>query len=99
MFFNQVGAVMDEKNQIGEAVLLRQPDLMFEQRFAGNGNHRLGQVAEPFAQPRAGAAGENDELPRHDQEFSATISATARSTAWLEVSRGDQPSFVNFSTT
>ena len=81
-------------------MFFRQLDLVLQQRFAGDGNHRLGQIAEPCARPRARAAGEDDKLARHQEFFtSATISpVTARSTAWFEVSRGDQPSFFNFST-
>ena len=82
MLFDQVGAIMDEKNEVGETMLPGQFHLMFQQRLAGHGNHRLGEVAQPCAQSGAGAAGQDDQLAGHyELLISATISATARSTA------------------
>ena len=82
MIFDEVGAVMDEEDEVGETVGAGEFHLVFQQGVAGHGDHGLGQVAEARPQPGAGPAGEDDELPGHGQALiSRTISATARSTA------------------
>ena len=55
-------AVVDEEDEVREAVRLGQLDLVFEQGFASDGNHRLRQIAKAILQARARAAREDDGL-------------------------------------
>ena len=97
MFLNEIRTVMNEENQVRETEAMAKLHLMFQQRLARDGNHRLGQIAQPLAQSRARAAGKNDRLPAHRPVTSRTISSTERSTASSEVRRGFQPSVFSFS--
>jgi hypothetical protein len=59
---NCVGSIAGEDNDIGEAVLPRQIDLVFQERFSADGNHGFGQIAEAISQTRALSTGQDDKL-------------------------------------
>jgi hypothetical protein len=59
---DEVGAVTREESDSFEAVLPGQFDLVFQQRFAADGNHWLGQITQARAQPLAHSAGHYDRL-------------------------------------
>src|SRR5581483_1615712 len=62
VLFDEVGAVTGKDDDVAEAVGFGEFDLVFQQGFAGDGDHRLGQIAQARPEARAHAAGEDDEL-------------------------------------
>ncbi len=46
MPLDQIRAITNEKDEVGETVAARQFDQMFQQRFAADVDHRLGQIAQ-----------------------------------------------------
>jgi hypothetical protein len=56
MLLNQIRPVVSEDDDIGEAVLFRQLNLVLKERFATNGNHWLRQIAEPRLKTHAHSA-------------------------------------------
>src|SRR5205085_180453 len=62
MLFDEVGPITGKNDDLSEVVAFRQFDVVFEQWFAGDRDHRLGQIAQARLQAGAQAAGENDEL-------------------------------------
>ena len=68
MALDDIGAVVNEEQEVREAVTRRQFHLVFQQWLARDRHHRFWQIAESFAQPGPGSARENDCLPAHAGE-------------------------------
>jgi hypothetical protein len=49
MVLDKVGSIVSEDNDIAEVKLAREFNLMFEQRFAADGDHRLWQISKALA--------------------------------------------------
>jgi hypothetical protein len=62
IFFDEICAVMNKKKQIRKVVASCQFDLMLQQWFVSDEDHRLGQIAEAFFESRTLSAGEYDSL-------------------------------------
>src|ERR1044072_227499 len=95
MLLNQIRAVKHKQKHVFEAMSASEFNLMFQERLGRAGNHGLPQIAKAILKPRALPAGEDAKLLH--RTASATISSIARSTAAVDVSRGDQPSRCSFS--
>ena len=93
VFAHDIGAMMNEQDDVGDAIIFQEPDGALEQRNAEHGRHGLGNIhPKRFGEARSFAASQNDGL---HQRFSATISETANLTASGEVICAPQPSLRN----
>ena len=107
MRVDQVGPVTGKDDDILKIMAPGQFNLVLEEGLATDGDHRLGQIAQPAAQSRSQAAGKNDQLfhvvsgwpqpAANEFYFAEKFSRMARSTASLLDSFGDQPSALSFS--